>query len=44
MQKKMKNMGENVFQFLNDGDPERIGDYFGNEPVLINTSFHYKII
>ena len=22
-----KNMGENGFKFLNDGDPERIGDY-----------------
>ena len=22
-----KNMGENVFKFLNDGGPERIGDY-----------------
>ena len=22
-----ENMGENVFKFLNDGDPKRIGDY-----------------
>ena len=28
MQKNMKkNMVENVFKFLNDGGPERIGDY-----------------
>ena len=39
-----QNMGKNVFKFLNDGGPERIGDYFGNEPVLINTFFHYGII
>ena len=35
--------GKNVFKFLNDGGLERIGDYFGNESVLINTSFHYGI-
>ena len=23
-----KNMGENVFKFLNDRDPERIGGYY----------------
>ena len=23
-----KNMGENVFKFLNNGDPKRIGDYY----------------
>ena len=28
MQKKMKNMGENVFKLLNDGDPERIDGYY----------------
>ena len=39
-----KYMGENISKFLNNGDPERIGDYFENEPVLINTSFHYGII
>ena len=22
-----ENMGKNVFKFLNDGDPERMGDY-----------------
>ena len=42
--KEYKNMGKNVFKFLNDGGLERIGDYFGNEPVLMNTSFHYGII
>ena len=42
--KEYKNMGKNVFKFLNEGGPKRIGDYFGNELVLINTSFHYEII
>ena len=23
-----ENISENVFKFLNDGDPERIGDYY----------------
>ena len=39
-----KYIGENVFNFLNDGGLEKIDDYFRNELILINTSFHYGII
>ena len=39
-----ENTGENIFKFLNDEDLEKTGDYCWNEPILINTFFHYGII
>ena len=44
MQKKLENMGENVFKFWTKGILKELVTTVGNEPVLINTSFHYEII
>ena len=44
MQKKLENMGENVFKFWTTEILKELVTLVGNEPVLINTFFHYGII